>query len=434
MGTSRQGEVGLQLTKLGYRQIAGGLWHIGQTGSTNTDLVSILTPPALDLPFASALLVDQQSAGRGRYQRSWADQNGESLLISALISVPASQLSWVSALSGLAIYQVLTDLSRQIPDWHRKENRACFQLKWPNDLLKDGKKLAGILSELVNIHQDQAQVVVGLGLNLGVVPDAPPSATWLPPTLRTAIRNRAKQQAARIYADAPQTDLSAGLKNQRDFGLIDTGLPPRSSNSNAASLDLSGLENQQVSPGLAERIYLSALWLKQLSCLLGQSPAVWVNTWSGTNMASKRQQTPFPSLEENPEAALETSFATSWEENPTISAEENPATGAETSPASPSSRIVAWQKAYRAALGDLPAQLKVRLADGQLQTIRPLNIGPEAQLIGQRITDGQNIAIRSGEVALPDGSFPPFSPSWLRTNRHPAPITAPQTRKDKENR
>lgn len=97
-----------------------------------------------------------QSAGRGRRDRTWEAPAGSSLLCSLLLRPPlsADQLQLVMAAVSLAAREALRDLCGRAPD-----------LKWPNDLLYDGAKLAGMLAEVVVTDAGPA-VVVGLGLNL----------------------------------------------------------------------------------------------------------------------------------------------------------------------------------------------------------------------------------------------------------------------------
>jgi len=100
---------------------------------------------------------ENQTAGRGRRGRTWESRPGTSLLVSVILR-PAPAL--VTLAAGLAAAEAC-----------RAVAGAAVGLKWPNDLLLDGRKLGGILSELV-----AGAAVVGLGLNLAW---APPGAACL---------------------------------------------------------------------------------------------------------------------------------------------------------------------------------------------------------------------------------------------------------------
>ncbi|HEX3620736.1 MAG TPA: biotin--[acetyl-CoA-carboxylase] ligase [Acidimicrobiales bacterium] len=96
---------------------------------------------------------DHQTAGRGRRGRSWESRPGAALLVSVVLR-PAPRL--VTLAAGLAAADACEAAVAGI----------SVALKWPNDLLRDGAKLGGILTEVVG-----DAVVVGLGVNLGWAPD-----------------------------------------------------------------------------------------------------------------------------------------------------------------------------------------------------------------------------------------------------------------------
>lgn len=124
------------------------------TGSTNDDALLAARSGA---PHGSVFLADEQRAGRGRRGHTWLAAPGESLLFSVLLR-PKLELAQVSALTlavGLALRDAVLPLIDKAPE-----------IKWPNDLLVNGKKLAGVLVES-QLQGDQLQaVVVGVGLNV----------------------------------------------------------------------------------------------------------------------------------------------------------------------------------------------------------------------------------------------------------------------------
>lgn len=109
----------------------------------------------------SVVVAEAQTAGRGRRGRSWLSAPGDSLTFSLLWRfTPGTVPTGLSLAVGLAVARALAKVS------------SCeTALKWPNDLLKEGKKLAGILVELVPGAPHAA--VIGIGLNLHL-PDALP--------------------------------------------------------------------------------------------------------------------------------------------------------------------------------------------------------------------------------------------------------------------
>ncbi|MEV6675946.1 biotin--[acetyl-CoA-carboxylase] ligase [Streptomyces erythrochromogenes] len=135
-----------------------GLWTslevVASTGSTNTDLAT----RAAELPEGAVVVAEEQSAGRGRLDRSWVAPARSGLFFSVLFkpgdAVPQEQWGWLTLLAGVA---TATGLSRAAG--------VDTALKWPNDLLVsvDGeeRKTGGILAERV-----EDGVIVGIGLNV----------------------------------------------------------------------------------------------------------------------------------------------------------------------------------------------------------------------------------------------------------------------------
>jgi len=112
---------------------------------------------------AEGLLVvaDEQTAGRGRMGRSWWAPKGASLLFSLLLRpvISATRAGQVSMCLGLGTAEGIERVTGLRP-----------ALKWPNDLLLDGRKLGGMLAEL-GLAGDQVEyVVLGLGVNVNAVP------------------------------------------------------------------------------------------------------------------------------------------------------------------------------------------------------------------------------------------------------------------------
>lgn len=102
-------------------------------------------------------VAEEQTAGRGRLGREWIAPAGSALLVSVLLRLPTRVASGVPFVAGLAALDVLDGLS------------VRARLKWPNDVLVHGRKLAGILTESrVSAGVDHLAVVLGLGMNLTV--------------------------------------------------------------------------------------------------------------------------------------------------------------------------------------------------------------------------------------------------------------------------
>jgi BirA family biotin operon repressor/biotin-[acetyl-CoA-carboxylase] ligase len=134
--------------------------RVAETGSTNADLARMA---ALGAAHGSVLVADVQHEGRGRLGRRWQAPPGTALLFSVrlrLPTVPVARRGWVGAALGLAITGAVRDTTGLRAD-----------LKWPNDVMINGNKVAGILAELAG-----DAVVVGAGINVTVSADDLPRA------------------------------------------------------------------------------------------------------------------------------------------------------------------------------------------------------------------------------------------------------------------
>lgn len=149
---------------------------VSQTGSTNADLLAAARAGAAG---GAVLIAEEQTAGRGRLDRSWHSSRGAALTFSVLLrpaAVPPGRLSWLPLLTGVAVAAAL-----------RQRSGLDVSLKWPNDVLASpgvpGRpgKLAGILAE-----QAGQAVVIGIGLNVSSAADELPVPTATSLTLAGA--------------------------------------------------------------------------------------------------------------------------------------------------------------------------------------------------------------------------------------------------------
>ena len=194
---------------------------VAGTGSTNADVAA---RAAAGEPEGLVLVADHQTAGRGRRDRAWESPPRAGLAVSVLLrpglppaSVPPARWSWLSLLAGLAVTDALIGTCG-LP----------AGLKWPNDVLVDGAKVAGLLAEVVP-HRPagrpagrpaaaprdpagpDAAVVLGIGLNVSQRREELPVTTGTPatslvlagaaatdrlPVLRAVLRRLADRYAA----------------------------------------------------------------------------------------------------------------------------------------------------------------------------------------------------------------------------------------------
>ena len=131
------------------------------TGSTN----AVLRENAAGLPHLSVVLTRDQTAGRGRLDRSWIAPAGAALAVSVLLRDLPADLSlrgWIPLIAGAAMADAVT----------AQLSGHDVGVKWPNDLLVDDRKLSGILAEAT-----AEGVIVGAGVNTRMTTAQLPVAT-----------------------------------------------------------------------------------------------------------------------------------------------------------------------------------------------------------------------------------------------------------------
>jgi BirA family biotin operon repressor/biotin-[acetyl-CoA-carboxylase] ligase len=133
---------------------------------------------------AQALLTEVQSAGRGRWGRRWVSPFGNAVCLSVLWQFPPLPHGLAGLSLAVAVGAAEALAAEGVP----------AQLKWPNDLLLAGRKLGGILIELVGEVEGPCAVVIGLGLNLAGAQAIAEQADQPVAALEQAIGQRAHQR------------------------------------------------------------------------------------------------------------------------------------------------------------------------------------------------------------------------------------------------
>ncbi|KMY85790.1 Biotin-protein ligase [Candidatus Paraburkholderia calva] len=190
---------------------------VDETGSTNADLMEQLRAlprerAQFDPPPPTVRVAYLQTAGRGRRGHAWLAEPGNALLMSVGVVLRRSveRLSGLSLAIGVAVLDALARLPLS--------PSARPALKWPNDVLLDDGKLAGILIETAWNTPHATAVVIGIGTNLhgadllaAQVNDANRRAAATPGALPAAL--------ARAWPDANLTDALAALLDSLDAAL-----------------------------------------------------------------------------------------------------------------------------------------------------------------------------------------------------------------------
>ena len=160
--------------------------HFARTGSTNTRARELAAAGA---PHGTVVTADEQTAGRGRQGRTWTAPPGKALLYSAVLRPLHPRHSVLPLAVPLAVCEAAEALRPDI---------AC-QVKWPNDVHLEGRKLAGILIEA---RPQDGWAVIGVGLNLTIAPsdfpdDLRDKATSLFPSPSAPVRPSLRTRLAR---------------------------------------------------------------------------------------------------------------------------------------------------------------------------------------------------------------------------------------------
>ena len=144
---------------------ASRLEVLASTGSTNADLRAHADDEA-GWPHLSVILTADQTAGRGRLDRVWTAPAGSAVALSVLLRVgqiPLAERGWIPLAAGLAMADAI---AAQLPGRE-------VGVKWPNDVLVNGRKICGILAEATGSDT----VVVGSGVNTAMTADQLPVDT-----------------------------------------------------------------------------------------------------------------------------------------------------------------------------------------------------------------------------------------------------------------
>ena len=150
----------MEISKIRKRLSAGTvgrkLFVYGEVGSTNDVLARLFREGAAG--DGTVVIADSQTAGRGRLGRKWASPGGRNLYLSVLFrpDAPARAAAVFTFLGSLALESVFSDYG------------VGVSIKWPNDILAGGKKMAGVLAEMGCSRGKVDYLIMGVGVNLNL--------------------------------------------------------------------------------------------------------------------------------------------------------------------------------------------------------------------------------------------------------------------------
>ncbi|MFO1486877.1 MAG: biotin--[acetyl-CoA-carboxylase] ligase [Verrucomicrobiota bacterium] len=242
------------LARLGQTRVVGRDIRVFQETSSTNDIVEKLARDGVKE--GVVVFAESQTKGRGRLGRKWISPTGKGLWFSVLLRPnlrpqEATQLTVISA----------TALARAI----RQKTGLKPEIKWPNDILIGGKKVAGILTEMSAELDRVKQIILGIGVDVNL------PATEFPPDLRkiaTSLRIEAGEPVSR-------PELAAAILREldSDYGRVIAG-------------DFAALadewEEQCTTIGRAVTIHIGARQVRGVAESLGDDGALLVRTEHGT--------------------------------------------------------------------------------------------------------------------------------------------------------
>lgn len=164
------------------------------------------------LPEGAVAIAEHQTAGRGRHGRAWIAPPGSALLFSVLLRPPAERrVPELSLVAGLAVAEALEEATG-----------AQAQVKWPNDVLIDGRKVAGILAEL-----RAGAVVLGIGVNVSQAEDELPADAPTPPGSLLTATGAAPDRAALLATILSRLERAYGTWREAGLGALQAALAAR---------------------------------------------------------------------------------------------------------------------------------------------------------------------------------------------------------------
>ena len=170
-------------------------------GSTNDQAKSLLATANSPM----VVLAEHQTEGRGRRGREWVSPFAQNLCLSYVwpVTEGLSQVDGLSLVVGLAVLRAITRISN-----------IEVQLKWPNDVLVGGRKIAGILLELVGDTREVCHVIIGIGVNLNMQE----SFGGIDQEWTSLAKETGASIDRELFAQAVIQELDGYLEKQRAYG------------------------------------------------------------------------------------------------------------------------------------------------------------------------------------------------------------------------
>jgi BirA family biotin operon repressor/biotin-[acetyl-CoA-carboxylase] ligase len=209
---------GLPVAGLGFPRV-----YAPEIASTNTRALDLVAQGAAA---GTLVLTDAQPAGRGRQGRAWVTLPGQQILLS-LITYPTFAPHWLVLAAACAAVAALESVG--VP-------AARLGIKWPNDILLDGRKIAGILIETTAPEPGKLAAVIGMGMNVNGSLEAWPEIASRATTVAAALGHPLRREpiiiaflrdvgATLATLGAEGEDATADLRQRWRARLVTLGQP-----------------------------------------------------------------------------------------------------------------------------------------------------------------------------------------------------------------
>ena len=178
--------------------------HFASLGSTNDHLKAMVAAPEF-----TCVVADEQTAGRGRRDRTWYSAPGDGLYMSVLFMPRSdyfSKLPLTGLLAAVAVAETLVE-----------RGGAGVDIKWPNDVMVNERKISGILAEAVSAGSESMRLVLGVGVNLNHLS--------FPPELRETATSLAIETGERIAVEEFRDRLLEKIAQWYEIWLRDEPAP-----------------------------------------------------------------------------------------------------------------------------------------------------------------------------------------------------------------
>ncbi|MCX5716366.1 MAG: biotin--[acetyl-CoA-carboxylase] ligase [Candidatus Omnitrophica bacterium] len=164
--------------KLNTRILGGKIYSFARTDSTNTLAYNLAEKGE---PQGSIVFAEEQTKGRGRFNRAWQSRAG-GIYMSVILRprIEPARTARITLAASVAVAEAVIETTR-----------LAARIKWPNDILVNGKKVCGILTEMKAQQDETDFVVLGIGINVNNSPDSLPSTA-------TSLRSEAGKDILRV--------------------------------------------------------------------------------------------------------------------------------------------------------------------------------------------------------------------------------------------